>query len=223
MLKQSGMMLTELPSEPDIDNLIRGRIDHSREIVVVPDNIGAAPSLDALIRAQNWVSPDQRVCIILNTRDRNRIALASRYLSAAHMGIHSIILDTGIHTRQGPLPDARPVYDVDPIQAARFLNQFRLKSESNNQTDPSIGVRIAIQQIDNFELERMGRICRSGPNFLVLKSNLDDLLLSEWIKHCECVDGFTDIDLFLEIPHGSWDNRRDIEIPQNVCGLSVRY
>ena len=51
----------------------------------------------------------------LTCRDRNRIALQSDILSAAHFGIDNILCLTGDHTKLGDHPGAKPVFDLDSV------------------------------------------------------------------------------------------------------------
>ena len=216
-------LFTELPAEAGIDSLITGKITPQKETVVIPDNQHAAPGLDALIRARNWQTEQQATSIYLNCRDRNRIDLATRYLTATHMGIHSVIIDTGMHTRSGPYPEARPVYDLDPTQVARFLRQFGDSLSEKELRLPLIGIRIQVQDSDSFELERIGRVCRSNPDFLVLHTDHKDDDVISWKNHCLCLDGFSEIKLILEIPSGQWDNRHSLPMPKGVSGILIKY
>lgn len=51
----------------------------------------------------------------LTCRDRNRIALQSDILSAAHFGIENMLCLTGDHTKLGDHPGAKPVFDLDSV------------------------------------------------------------------------------------------------------------
>ncbi len=52
----------------------------------------------------------------LTCRDRNRIALESDLLGASALGIENILILSGDHPAVGDHPEAKPVYDLDPIQ-----------------------------------------------------------------------------------------------------------
>lgn len=57
-------------------------------------------------------------------RDKNRLALASEALGAASLGVTTILCMTGDHTTLGDQPDAKPVYDLDSIQALMMLKHL---------------------------------------------------------------------------------------------------
>ena len=60
----------------------------------------------------------------LTCRDRNRIALQSDILSAAHFGIDNLLLLTGDHTRLGDTPQAKPVFDLDSVSLLHTVGQL---------------------------------------------------------------------------------------------------
>ncbi|MBI5555773.1 MAG: methylenetetrahydrofolate reductase [Elusimicrobia bacterium] len=49
-------------------------------------------------------------------RDRNRIALESDLLSANALGLENVLVLSGDHPQQGDHKEAKPVYDLDPVQ-----------------------------------------------------------------------------------------------------------
>ena len=52
----------------------------------------------------------------MTCRDRNRIALQSDLLSAYVLGIENVLILSGDHPKVGENKDAKPVYDLDPVQ-----------------------------------------------------------------------------------------------------------
>lgn len=54
-------------------------------------------------------------------RDKNRLALASEALGAAALGITPILCMTGDHTTHGDHREAKPVYDLDSLQALKMF------------------------------------------------------------------------------------------------------
>ena len=51
----------------------------------------------------------------MTCRDRNRIALQMDLLSAASLGIKNVLSLTGDHVAMGDHPEAKPVFDLDPV------------------------------------------------------------------------------------------------------------
>lgn len=57
----------------------------------------------------------------LSCRDRNRVAICADLLSAYSMGIRNVLCVSGDYFNFGDAPDARPVYDLDSVQALQLI------------------------------------------------------------------------------------------------------
>ncbi|MFB0558151.1 MAG: methylenetetrahydrofolate reductase, partial [Candidatus Bathyarchaeia archaeon] len=57
-------------------------------------------------------------------RDRNRLALTSDVLAAAHLGIRNILAISGDHTALGDNKGGLPVYDLDSAQFVYLLHKM---------------------------------------------------------------------------------------------------
>lgn len=64
-------------------------------------------------------------------RDKNRLALASEALGAAALGISTILCMTGDHTTHGDHKEAKPVYDLDSVQALKMFKGFNEGKDFN--------------------------------------------------------------------------------------------
>lgn len=106
------------PKGTDLTNLLE-KAERLKEIV---DGVNVTDSQRAIMR----ISP-LAVCHILKEkglepvfqltcRDRNRIALQSDLLGASALGIENVLILSGDHPAIGDHPQAKPVYDLDPIQ-----------------------------------------------------------------------------------------------------------
>ena len=106
------------PKGTDLTNLLR-KAEMLKGIV---DGVNVTDSQRAIMR----ISP-LAVCHILKEkglepvfqltcRDRNRIALQSDLLGASALGIENILILSGDHPVIGDHPEAKPVYDLDPVQ-----------------------------------------------------------------------------------------------------------
>lgn len=60
----------------------------------------------------------------LTCRDRNLIALQSELLGAAALGLENVLVLTGDPPQVGDHPQAKPVYDLDPLGFIRLIKQL---------------------------------------------------------------------------------------------------
>jgi 5,10-methylenetetrahydrofolate reductase len=100
---------------------LKDRVD----AVNISDNRGGVMRMGALAACllvrQNGGEP----ILNLACRDKNRLALASEALGAAALGISTILCMTGDHTTHGDHKQAKPVYDLDSVQALKMLKDLQ--------------------------------------------------------------------------------------------------
>lgn len=100
--------------------LLRGKIDGFN----VTDNQRAVMRLGSLAICRLLKEQGCEPIMQMTCRDRNRIALESDLLSASVLGVENILILSGDHPTQGDHKEAKPVYDLDPVQlltTARML------------------------------------------------------------------------------------------------------
>lgn len=101
----------------DLAGRLAGRID----AVVVSDHRQACPRqspwwLAHLLREKTGLA----VVATLTCRDRNRLALTGDILAAAAAGVGALLLVSGDFVTLGDHPGAKPVYDLDSVQALQL-------------------------------------------------------------------------------------------------------
>ena len=101
-------------------NSIDGRVD----ALFLSDNRGAVLRQSPLIAAQLLQQQGLETGITLTCRDRNRLALTSDLLAAAAAGIGNVLLVSGDFVSLGDNPEAKPVYDLDSIQALLLAGEL---------------------------------------------------------------------------------------------------
>ncbi len=111
------------------------------DALVVPDNNRAQARLAPLATAL-LIKPqtDCELVITLACRDRNRLSLTSEMLAAGAAGLDNLLLVSGDFVSLGDHPGAKPVYDLDSVQAldlARNLAQGRDLGGNQLQGAPS--------------------------------------------------------------------------------------
>ncbi|MDD5492679.1 MAG: methylenetetrahydrofolate reductase [bacterium] len=92
--------------------LLRGKIDGFN----VTDNQRAVMRLGSLSICRLLQEQGCEPILQMTCRDRNRIALESDLLSASVLGVENILILSGDHPTQGDHKEAKPVYDLDPVQ-----------------------------------------------------------------------------------------------------------
>lgn len=74
--------------------------------------------------------------LTLSCRDRNRISLSSDLLGAYAMGIENVLCVTGDYFNFGDTEDAKPVYDLDSVQAIQMIRELEKgKDIGGNELD----------------------------------------------------------------------------------------
>ena len=72
----------------------------------------------------------------LSCRDRNRVAACSELLGAHALGIRNVLCVTGDYFNYGDTPDAKPVYDLDSVQALQMVRELEAgRDAGGNETD----------------------------------------------------------------------------------------
>ena len=82
--------------------------------------IHLGPMAGCLLAKEKGLDP----ILTLSCRDRNRLSMASDLLGAHAMGIHNILCVSGDYFHFGDAEDAKPVYDLDSVQAIRMIRQM---------------------------------------------------------------------------------------------------
>jgi len=109
-----GVDTTELITLVDT---LKDRVD----AINLSDNRGGVMRLGALPASVLVKQRGAEPILNLACRDKNRLALASEVLGAFALGISNILCMTGDHTTHGDHKAAKPVYDLDSLQALKML------------------------------------------------------------------------------------------------------
>jgi 5,10-methylenetetrahydrofolate reductase len=94
------------------------------DAVNLPDGRSArihlGPMAGCLLAKEKGLEP----ILTLSCRDRNRLAMTSDLLGAYALGIQNILCVSGDYFHFGHAEDAKPVYDLDSVQAIRMIRQM---------------------------------------------------------------------------------------------------
>ncbi|MCA1988403.1 MAG: methylenetetrahydrofolate reductase [Desulfarculus sp.] len=139
VIKDKGFVVTaelDPPRGVDLGALmdLAGRIGPKVDALVVSDNQGAN------LRQSPWWAAHRlaettpaEVILTLTCRDRNRLALAGDILAAAASGVDNLLLVSGDFISLGDHPQAKPVYDLDSVQALMLASGLAQGRDLNGQ------------------------------------------------------------------------------------------
>ena len=128
----------------------------------------------------------------MTIRDRNRNALISDVLAAAHLGIRNILAISGDHTVLGDNKGALPVYDLDSAQFVYLLSKMidegidLAGNEIHGKVEMNVGIA-ANPNADPLEPEvlKVGRKIEIGVDFIQTQTMFDIDLVKEFLKEIE--------------------------------------
>lgn len=138
-IKDKGFVVTaelDPPRGVDLGPLMElaGRIGQKVDALVVSDNQGAN-----LRQAPWWAAhrlaetTPAEVILTLTCRDRNRLSLGGDILAAAASGVDNLLLVSGDFVSLGDHPQAKPVYDLDSVQALMLAQGLAQGHDLNGQ------------------------------------------------------------------------------------------
>ncbi|MDH5199302.1 MAG: methylenetetrahydrofolate reductase [Candidatus Bathyarchaeota archaeon] len=125
-------------------------------------------------------------------RDRNRLALASDVLAAAHLGIRNILAISGDHTVLGDNKGAKAVYDLDSAQFVYMLHKMIDEGVdlAGNEIHGDVEINVGIAANPNAdplepEILKIGRKTKIGADFIQTQTMFDIDLTKEFLKEVE--------------------------------------
>ena len=99
---------------------LAGKVD----AVTLPDNRSAKIHLSSFAAAMLAKERGLEAILTLSCRDKNRLALSSELLGAHALGIENILCVTGDYISFGDATEAKPVYDLDSVQAIQMIRRM---------------------------------------------------------------------------------------------------
>ncbi len=114
------------PKGCHIEHLVDEAKEYLSDIsaVNVTDNQSSVMRLGSLATCVKLKEAGLTPIFQMTCRDRNRIALQSDLLSAAALGIDTVLCLTGDHTKMGDHPGAKPVFDLDSVSLLHTVCQL---------------------------------------------------------------------------------------------------
>ena len=99
------------------------------DAVNVTDGAGAQPHVAALAAASILAAEGLEPIVQFVCRDKNRIALQSDLMAAGMLNLRNLLILRGDDPAAGDQPDAKPVFDLDPISLMQTARTLRDRGE----------------------------------------------------------------------------------------------
>ncbi|MGA1839487.1 MAG: methylenetetrahydrofolate reductase [bacterium] len=174
----------------ELAELLRGKIDAAN----VTDQQSAVMRLGSLAASSLLVKEGLDPIFQMTCRDRNRIALQSDLLSAHVLGIKNILAITGDFPTFGDHPDAKDVYDIDPVQLVwtikRMNEGYDLSgTELQGNTDFFIGAVVTpvkdTEEGLELQIMKMEKKIEAGARFFQTQAIYDVDVFERFMKRVE--------------------------------------
>jgi 5,10-methylenetetrahydrofolate reductase len=174
----------------EMAKLLQGKIDAAN----VTDQQSAVMRLGSLAASSLLVKEGLDPIFQMTCRDRNRIALQSDLLSAHVFGIKNVLAITGDFPTFGDHPDAKDVYDIDPIQLVwtiqRMNEGYDLSgSELQGNTDFFIGAVVTpvkdTEEGLDLQIMKMEKKIEAGARFFQTQAIYDVDVFERFMKRVE--------------------------------------
>ncbi len=141
------------PKDPDMTPLMNDlKIHRSRfDVVSIVDNPRGIVHISSLAAAHIIKEAGFDVIMHISCTNKNRIEIQSQILGAEALGIKNILFVTGDHVLSGENYAAKPVYDIDSIQAiklAKNLSNNLFLGAAANQLSGELQLKMILKKLE---------------------------------------------------------------------------
>lgn len=158
------------------------------DAALVTDGQGAQVRMAGWAGAVALLSEGLEPVLLVQGRDRNRLAIQADLLGAAGIGIPNLLFQSGDPAAAGDQPDAANVFDLDSLAAIRtaatMMQTGRLLSGRELGRAPSwfIGAVENATSADPRRVHRLQSKVESGARFVLTQYVFDLAGFSEWMR-----------------------------------------
>ena len=156
--------------------------------VNVNENPASVMRTNSLSMCSLFVQRGIEPVLHITSRERNRLAIQSELLGASILGIRNVMVMTGDHQSMGDHKEAKPVYDVDPVQMLRLITEMMGGKDYNgNDLDgapkfyPGAVVNPGAQLIE-MQILTMQKKALAGARFFITQAVYDLPHLEEFME-----------------------------------------
>ncbi len=175
------------PKGTDINGMMKeaGMIKDSVDAVCVTDNQRAIMRMSPIAACSALSQEGFETIMHLTCRDRNRLALQSELLGAAHLGIKNLLVMSGDYPTKGDHQGAKPVYDLDSVQLLAMISSLNsgvdLSGNSlNGETEFFTGA-VSNTELTEVALMKLGKKIKAGASFIITQAVFDAGRFSEFM------------------------------------------
>jgi len=174
----------------EMARLLKGKIDAAN----VTDQQSAVMRLGSLAASSLLVKEGVDPIYQMTCRDRNRIAMQSDLLSAHMFGIKNVLAVTGDFPTFGDHPDAKDVYDIDPVHLISAIKRMNegydmVGNELQGKTDIFVGAVVTPMRDTEEGLElqiiKMEKKAEAGAKFFQTQAVYDVDAFAKFMKRVE--------------------------------------
>lgn len=167
------------PKGTDINGMMKeaGMIKDAVDAVCVTDNQRAIMRMSPIAACSALSQEGFETIMHLTCRDRNRLALQSELLGAAHLGIKNLLVMSGDYPTKGDHQGAKSVYDLDSVQLLATISSLNSGVDlSGNilegKTEFFTGA-VSNTELTKVALMKLGKKMKAGARFIITQAVFD--------------------------------------------------
>lgn len=175
------------PKGTDINGMMKeaGMIKDVVDAVCVTDNQRAIMRMSPIAACSALSQEGFETIMHLTCRDRNRLALQSELLGAAHLGINNLLVMSGDYPTKGDHQGAKPVYDLDSVQLLASISSLNRGVDlSGNNLDGKtefFSGAVSNTELTEVALMKFGKKIKAGARFIITQAVFDAGRFSEFM------------------------------------------
>jgi 5,10-methylenetetrahydrofolate reductase len=175
------------PKGTDLNGMMKEAriIKDAVDAVCVTDNQRAIMRMSPIAACSALSQEGLETIMHLTCRDRNRLALQSELLGAAHLGIKNLLVMSGDYPTKGDHPGAKPVYDLDSVHLLDTISSLNSGVDlSGNilegKTEFFTGA-VSNTELTEIGLMKLGKKIKAGSRFIITQAVFDTGRFSEFM------------------------------------------
>lgn len=161
------------------------------QAININENPSAVMRISSLAVSRLLVESQMEPVLHVTARDKNRLALQSDLLGASALGVENVLVISGDHQSLGDHKEAKPVYDLDPVQMLHMISTLMSgRDMAGNRLDGTptfFSGAVVHPQAETLELEiiKMEKKVAGGARFFQTQAVYDLEVLASFMNQIE--------------------------------------